>query len=298
MPGTFSTGHDESHLSFSPDGATAYFLRNSPDFRHWTVLASRRRGTGWAPPAIAPFSGEYDDGDVFVVADGSMLYFISDRPPAGHGPPQDNTDIWTYALRGPHAGEMRRVGELSGPGDEWHPTLAADGSVYFGSERAGGFGGSDIWRARWLGTAFAPPENLGPAINSEGDEIEPLVEPGQHWLVVAARRRPPAAGSYDLYVSYRCQDAWGPLQPLVGGANSPDWDFAPSLSPDGRTLFFSSNRPVPARRPGERIRSVGALTRLLDRPGNGLRDLYSMPLEAALPERAACGESTPADQSR
>ena len=41
-PGLVSTGFDDAHVSFSPDGETLYFLRNSPDFAHWTVLVSRR----------------------------------------------------------------------------------------------------------------------------------------------------------------------------------------------------------------------------------------------------------------
>src|SRR5215813_5425740 len=56
-PGLVSTGFDDAHVSFSPDGQTLYFLRSSPDFAHWTVLVSRppagRGGRRRSPPSAA-----------------------------------------------------------------------------------------------------------------------------------------------------------------------------------------------------------------------------------------------------
>lgn len=65
-PGVVSTGHDDSHLSFTPDGNSIYFLRNKPDFMHWTILTAQRAGNSWRRPRVAPFSGRYSDADVFV----------------------------------------------------------------------------------------------------------------------------------------------------------------------------------------------------------------------------------------
>src|SRR5215469_10628717 len=59
-PGLVSTGFDDAHVSFSPDGQTLYFLRSSPDFAHWTVLVSRRAGQKWGPAEVAPFSGRWN----------------------------------------------------------------------------------------------------------------------------------------------------------------------------------------------------------------------------------------------
>jgi hypothetical protein len=280
-PGLISTGYDESHIAFAPDGRSLYVLRNSPDFMHWTVLLSERRGSRWSPLRLATFSGRWSDADVFITRD-QRLYFVSNRP--RDGVVHDDTDIWTMRREGDHWGEPERVAELSSEGYEWFPTMTDGGVIYFGSERQGGAGRSDLWRARWLGDHFSEPENLGPALNTANQEIEPLIAPDESWLVFAAQGRTPSAGAYDLYVSYNCPGGWTPPRPLGHGVNSDGWDFAPRMSPDGRQFFFTSNRSMTA---GEwkDVRSAGDLHRRLETPGNGLRDIYVISAQALRLER-------------
>jgi len=284
-PGVVSTGFDDSHLSFTPDGQTIYFLRNTPDFYHWTILISHRVGHAWSRPMVAPFSGRYSDADVFVTQDRQRLFFISTRPVAGVD--KQETDIWMMRRDRDGWGAPAHVPELSSPGYEWFPTLTESGTIYFGSERDGGHGLSDIWRARWLGDRFDEPENLGPAFNTSDQEIEPLVAPDESWLIFAARGHVPSAGSYDLYISYNCDGAWSQPAPLAGGVNSAGWDFAPHLAPDRRTFYFTSNRADTAAPFAEEIDARG-LERILTSAGNGLRDIYSVDV-AALGLRRPCG---------
>jgi Tol biopolymer transport system component len=79
-PGVLSTGDDDAHATFSPDGRLVYFIKNSPDFAHWTVLVVERRGDGFAEPEVASFSGRYSDADVSFTTDGQTPYFVSNRP--------------------------------------------------------------------------------------------------------------------------------------------------------------------------------------------------------------------------
>ncbi|MFO0583831.1 MAG: hypothetical protein U0229_16285 [Anaeromyxobacter sp.] len=276
LEGIVSTGDDDAHVAFTPDGRTLYFLRDTPDFAHWTVMQSRREGAGWTVPEVAPWSGEWDDGDVFVTRDGAHLYFISNRPTDGGDRPRPDTELWVMD-RGVDGrwGPPRHVAELSSPGDEWFPTLTADGTIYFGSERPGGQGKSDLWRARWLGDRFGPPENLGPSVNGPDQEIEPLVSDDGRTLVFAARGHAGGAGQYDLFVTFACDGGWTPPRPLGAGVNSPAWDFGPRRSPDGRTFYFTSNRADFERRRGVRL-DAAALARRLGSPGNGLRDVYAV----------------------
>lgn len=270
-PGVVSTGFDESHITFDPDGETLYFLRNTPDFMHWTVLTSRRRGTHWSTPTIAPFSGTWSDADVFITHDRRRLFFVSNRPRAGVT--HDDTDIWTADRVADGWSEPRRVDELSSDGNEWFPTMTNDGTLYFGSERPGGAGRSDLWRARWIGDRFAEPENLGSVFNTADQEIEPLIAPDERWLIFAARGRTPSSGAYDLYISHNCPSGWSEPRPLSGGVNSEGWDFAPRLSLDGRHFFITSNRALTSA-PFRGIHSVRQLESRLAASGNGLRDIY------------------------
>lgn len=291
--GVVSTGFDDAHVAFTPDGRTLYFVRSTPDFAHWTVLVSRRADGGWSAPEVAPFSGRFDDADVFVTRDGRRLFFISNRPSSATGTEaRPDTEIWVMERAGAGWGPPRHVAELSSPGDEWFPVLTDDGTIYFGSDRPGGRGKSDLWRARWLGDRFGPPENLGPAINGPDQEIEGLAFPDGRTLVFAAKGRPGGAGEYDLYASFWCAGRWTAPAALGAGVNSKGWEFGPRLSPDGRTLYFTSNRSAWTAPP--RALDLEALDRRLARPGNGLRDVYAIEV-AALGLRSPCaGSQAPA----
>jgi dipeptidyl aminopeptidase/acylaminoacyl peptidase len=272
-PGLVSTGFDDSHAAFAPDGQMLYFLRNTPDFMHWTVLMSPRVGNGWAEPVIAPFSGRWSDADVFITRDNKRLYFVSTRPVDGQA--RGDTDLWVMTREGENWGAPNHIPQLSSTGYEWFPTLTDSGTIYFGSEREGGLGLSDIWRAHWAGDHFSPPENLGPTINSADEEIEPLISPDERWLIFAARGHKPSAGKYDLYITYNCPSGWTNPRELGAGVNSSAWDFAPRISPDGRRFFFTSNR-ANTEAPFTGVHTLADLERRLHSPGNGLRDIYSV----------------------
>lgn len=276
--GVVNTGHDDAHVTLSPDGRELFFIRSTPDFENWTVLTSRLVHGRWTRPEVAPFSGRWSDADVALSPDGRRLFFISTRPTQGDAPRTD-TELWGMD-RGPRGwGPPRHLSELGSPGFEWFPTVTNSGALYFGSERPGGKGKSDLYRAEWLGDRFGAPENLGDAINTADQEIEPWVSPDESLLIFAAKGRPGGPGAYDLFVSYRCGGKWTVPVPLGAGVNSAAWDFGARPSPDGRYLYFTSNRSTYSKAPS-RARTTEELTRALTSPGNGLRDVYRVEMEA------------------
>ncbi|MCI0669400.1 MAG: hypothetical protein L0Y64_02945 [Myxococcaceae bacterium] len=276
--GGVNTRHDDAHVTFTPDGRQLYFVRSTPDFENWTVLTSRFVNGRWSEPELAPFSGRWSDADVSFSSDGRRLFFISNRP-VGDGPPREDTDLWVMDREGEGWGRPRHLTELSSPGFDWFPSLTRNGTLYFGSERPGGKGKSDLWRAEWKGDRFGPPENLGDVINTADQEVEAYVSPDESFLVFAAKGRPEGKGAYDLFVTYRCGGKWTPPLPLGAGVNSPAWEFGPRISPDGRYLFFTSNRSDYAKSP-PRARTTAELERELSSPGNGLRDVYQVDVQA------------------
>jgi len=267
--GVVSTGDFETHPAFTPDGRTLYFVKSTPKFTDWKIYVSRFADGRWSKPEIAPFSGKYRDADPYVTADGKSLYFISDRP-VGDRPKQD-MDIWVMTKKGAGWGEPRNLGApVNSDGSEWLPRLAANGTLYFGSDRPGGLGGTDLYRARREGKGFGKPENLGPVINSDVDEYEPCIAPDESFLVFMAAGRQDDTGGGDLYISYRKDGAWTPPKNLGPTINRRGLDIGPYLSLDGKYFFFSS-----ARKDGEFTPT--------DRPNrskNGLADIYQMDLEA------------------
>lgn len=85
--------------------------------------------------------------------------------------------------------------------------------------------------------------DIGPPINTEGDEGAMTVSPDGQFLFYSACNNADGFGSCDLYVSKLKGDKWGEPVNLGPVINTPAWESQPSFSSDGRTLFFVSNRP-------------------------------------------------------
>lgn len=287
-PGVISTGDYESHPAFTPDGAAVYFLKDSPAFHFWTIFVSHFEKGRWSQPQLAPFAGQYKDADPFITADGKHFFFISDRPVPGKS--HHDLDIWTMDRDGAGWSAPRNLGApVNSDGQEWYPTVAADGTLYFGSDRSGGRGKTDIYRSRFVDGHYSEPENLGDAINSAGDEYEPYIAPDQSYLIFMADNRE-GRGDSDIFISWNCSGRWTKSIELGGDVNSPGNEYSPKLSPDGKYFFWSSTRTDVAKLSEKPFDTAGYLSRIRS-PGNGLGDIYQIDA-SALDLSPKCGKST------
>jgi Tol biopolymer transport system component len=277
-PGVISTGDHESHPTFTPDGNTVYFLKNSPTFSFWTIVVSQFRNGKWTVPKVAPFSGRYRDADPFITPDGSKFYFISDRPVAGRS--SADLDIYVMERVADHWGEPKNLGlPVNSTGNEWYPTIAADGTIYFGSDRPGGKGMTDLYRCRYVNGTYHEAENLGEVINTKFNEFEPYIAPDQSYLIFMAGGRSDSLGGFDLYISFNRNGTWTKPVNLGSKINSPANEFSPSVSMDGKFFFWSSTREL-ERRPPETPLNYAQLTNRIRSPGNGLGDIYHIQVRA------------------
>jgi hypothetical protein len=277
QPGVISTADDESHPTFTADGSTLFFLKNTPTFRHWTIVESHYADGRWGSPEVAPFSGQYNDADVFLAKDGS-LFFISNRPVDGK--PRNDTDIWVMRRNGAGYAEPEHIDAVASAKYEWFPTVADDGTLYFGSGRTeGSLGGTDIWRSRLVDGKYQPPENLGPVINTAGNDTEAWIAPDQSYLIFSTDGRKDTRGADDIYVSHRNGDSWTEPRNLGDAVNSAGSEYGAKPSPDEKYLFFCSNRAL-ADRPLDHRLNYAELTRTLHAPGNGLNDIYQVDMSA------------------
>ncbi len=273
-PGVVSTGDFDSHPAFTPDGKTLYFVRSNPDFSFWTILVSRFVHGHWSEPEVAPFSGQYSDADPFITLDGSHFYFISNRPLPG----KKTQDLDIYLMEKTEKGwsEPKNLGApINSEGAEWYPTVTRGGTIYFGSDRPGGKGRTDLYRCKLVNGKYSEAENLGDVINTQFDEFEPYISPDESFLIFMAGGRAEGRGGFDLYLSYNRDNVWTKPVNLGNKINSAGNEYSPTISPDGRYFFWTSTR-ISTDKPPERPLSYRELMKKLRSPQNGLGDIYQI----------------------
>lgn len=122
-----------------------------------------------------------------------------------------------------------------------HPALNADGSVlYFVSDMPGGYGGKDIYRASKDGGTYSNAENLGPAINTSGDEMFPYVR--DNGELYFASNSHIGMGGFDLFVANEDEEGNWAIQNMGSPINSPADDFGIAYVQGENKGMFSSNR--------------------------------------------------------
>lgn len=157
---------------------------------------------------------------------------------------------------------------------EVYPSLAADGTLYFSSGRPGGYGKNDLYRSRPTEDGWSEPENLGGAINTEQSEGDLYVAPDQSYIVFVSSGREDSIGAGDLYVSFRAPDgSWGEGINLGETINSTWTEYCPTVSPDGRHLFFTSYR-VLRDEPSAEPLTLEQIERAYGSPQSGMGDIY------------------------
>lgn len=273
-----STGDFESHPAFSPDGDTLYFVKSAPDFSTWTICVSFFRNGKWSKPAVAPFSGKYNDADPFITSDGQKLFFISDRPVNKNDSDKTDTDIWMMQKTKNGWNQPTHLDyPVSSNASEWYPTLTKNGLLYFGSGREGGKGKTDLYKCSFYDDKYSEALNLGDSINTKFEEFEPLIAPDESYLIFMAIR-PGGIGGGDFFISYNKKGIWSKAKNLGEPFNSPGTEYSPKISPDKKYFFFSSTR---TKQIGSHKTSevYNQLLKRIYNAGNGLGDIYQIDIK-------------------
>lgn len=123
-----------------------------------------------------------------------------------------------------------------------HPSLSADGdTLYFVSDRPGGYGGKDIWMATRNGGSFSTPVNLGAKINTPGDEVFPTIHSSGELYFSSNYHM--GMGGLDIFKATRNEEGEWHLQNLKAPINSTGDDFGMAFI-EGEEVrgMFASNR--------------------------------------------------------
>lgn len=124
-----------------------------------------------------------------------------------------------------------------------HPAISTDElTLIFSCEKVGGYGGKDLWMStrRSLSDAFGPAVNLGPEINTPGDEVFPSLS-GDSVLYFSSNGHI-GLGGLDIFKSSHNGSRWTKPQNMMPPINSSSDDFAIVFTPGEDRGYFSSNR--------------------------------------------------------
>ncbi len=148
------------------------------------------------------------------------------------------------ALAAPTGPEPERLPEpLNTFRFQYFPALTADSRFLLFTGRPTSASGEDLFVSRQNpdGTMGAP-ASISPAINTSYNEGAGAISGDGKTLVFASCDRPNSVGNCDLYISRRTGNNWSKPENLGRNVNSTEWDSQPTLSADGRTLYFTSTR--------------------------------------------------------
>lgn len=128
---------------------------------------------------------------------------------------------------------------------QYFPSTTADQRHLIFTARTGHRADQDenIYISRQKDNKWSPPVSISAAINTPANEGAATISGDGKTLVFTSCNRPDSQGDCDLYISFRSGEEWSKPKNMGSIVNSKAWDSQPSLSADGRTLYFTSTRP-------------------------------------------------------
>lgn len=184
----------------------------------------------------------YNEGSACLSRDGNTLYFARCNAPGGYG----NCDLYQARLQEDGTwSDIKNLGStVNSSGWDSQPSLShQEDTLYFASDRIGGFGLSDIYftckdsKGNW-----AEAKNLGPTVNTRGNEVSPFYHPSSSLMYFSSTGHLLNFGEYDIYKSYYRGGRWSEpknIGPLVNGQGS---EYYFTIDPNSHYLFYAKSK--------------------------------------------------------
>jgi hypothetical protein len=178
------------------------------------------------------------------------------EPPSFGAPEHINNDVKLADLRKqnkmtnfdkepPSFGAPEHIGSnVNSKYTDTHPVISADGqTLYFTSDRPGGFGKQDGWFSKKIAGEWTKAVNMGPSFNTADNEGPDCFTADEQTMYFTCCDRPGGMGMCDICVTTREGDHWTKPKNLGSPINTKYNESNASIAPDGRTLYFISTRP-------------------------------------------------------
>ncbi|NNE98658.1 MAG: hypothetical protein HKN25_06525 [Pyrinomonadaceae bacterium] len=266
-------------FTMSPNGNEAYVTMQSPLGDRSVIAVVKKTRGKWQKPELASFSGKFTDLEASFSPDGSRLYFVSSRPLNKSDEKPKDMDIWYVERSSSNSNwsEPKNIGApVNSKGNEFYPSVAANGNLYFTLKSDKSKGEDDIFLSEWKNGGYTEPVSLGEAINTKGAEYNAYIAPDESFLIFGGWRRKDGLGSGDMYISYRDRNGvWSKAKNMGKRVNSRYMEFCPFVDWKTKTLYFTSRRSSVSRK---RYDSLEAFESEIFKYENGLSRIYKIDL--------------------
>jgi len=239
---SINTAVSEYFPSISLDGKHLVFTRRVNSINE-DFYQSDRLENGWSFAKSLPgnINSNNNEGAQNISQDGQWLIFTGCNFQNGFGScdlfiSYFTPDGWTAA-------------ENMGPNfntEFWEsaPSLSPDKrDLYFTSNRPGGYGGNDLYVSHRLENGrWSPPENMGPSINTAGDESAPFIHADNSSLYFTSNALPGYGGDDLFVVRKKADGSWGIPENLGYPINTIENEGSLVVAADGKTAYYASDR--------------------------------------------------------
>ncbi|MGB3618904.1 MAG: OmpA family protein [Catalinimonas sp.] len=205
------------------------------------IFVSRNDGLGWdeAQPFVE-INSPYNEGSAVLSPSGKMLYFVRCECRECYG----NCDIFVADLQEDGTWDnVRNLGAgVNSQAWDSQPAFSSTGdTLYFASDRIGGFGLSDIYyTTRRENGTWTPARNLGPTVNTRRNEVSPFLHPRYDVLYFSSTGHLVNFGNFDIYKTYRGPGGkWGEPKNIGPLVNGPGSEYYFTIDDDARNLYYA-----------------------------------------------------------
>ena len=219
------------------DKTVCVFCQSEEDF-----YASKKQDGAWQPryPLEYPINTGYNEGAQCISPDGHYLFFTLCNTDFGNG----SCDLYWSKRIGERWSRPRNFdAPVNTKSWESQPSIAPDGkTIYFVSNRPGGFGGMDIWKTEMTEEGvFSVPVNLGETINTEYDESAPFIHADGRTLYFVSNGHP-GMGGRDIFYTTLNNGEWSKPVNLGYPINTSADEINLLINAAGTTAYFSSDK--------------------------------------------------------
>jgi len=239
---SINSAQSEYLPSFTIDDSTLVFTRRAEGIRE-NFVQSKRIKNGYSKSALinGQLNEEPQKGASNISQDGEWLVFAGNFSGKGYG----NFDIYTsYNTPQGWSAPINLGSNINTEFWESSPSLSPDkNALYFSSDRPGGYGGIDIYVSyRSANGKFGPAQNMGPLINTKGDEQAPFIHADNNTLYFTSDGLPGYGGT-DIYVVRKDSSGkWGTPENLGYPVNTVANEGSLFVASDGATAYYASDR--------------------------------------------------------